>query len=115
MTHRTKGDGRNRLIAALPAAARSRLAPLVDDFTLVRGAVLQEQGERTEHVYFPNTGMISLLAVLNNGEAIETATVGSEGAVGTLMASISQRALSRALVQVSGTASRIPTVAFRRA
>ena len=32
-----------------------------------------------EHVYFPHTGMVSLLAVLKDGKAIETATVGRRG------------------------------------
>ena len=41
-------------------------------------------GEEFEQVYFPHNGMLSLLAVLRDGKAIETATVGREGVVGAM-------------------------------
>jgi hypothetical protein len=43
-----------------------------------------EQGDRLEQVYFPLSGMISLLMVMRNGQGIETATVGREGTVGAM-------------------------------
>jgi len=46
--------------------------------------VLIEAGDEFEYVYFPHYGMISLLAVLKDGKAIETATVGREGVVGAM-------------------------------
>jgi CRP-like cAMP-binding protein len=44
--------------------------------------VLREPGDEVDHVYFPHSGMLSLLAVMRDGKAIETATVGREGVVG---------------------------------
>ena len=59
------------------------LAPHLKDVVLEQGMVLQEQGEPIDQVYFPHDGIISLLAVMRQGDAIETATIGYEGAVGS--------------------------------
>jgi hypothetical protein len=40
---------------------------------------LYESGNEVDEVYFPLSGMISLLVVMRDGKAIETATVGREG------------------------------------
>jgi CRP-like cAMP-binding protein len=72
--------GRNRLLDALHADACALLERHLKEFALVQGALLQEQGENIDYVYFPQSGLISLLAVMSHGDAIETATVGREGA-----------------------------------
>src|SRR5665647_713842 len=46
------------------------------------GAILHESGEAISTVYFPLSGMVSMLAVLQSGEAIETGVIGREGYVG---------------------------------
>ena len=60
------------------------LTPHLKEIELEQGAVLQEQGDRIDHVYFPGDGIVSLMAVMRQGDAIETATVGREGAIGLL-------------------------------
>jgi CRP-like cAMP-binding protein len=106
---------RNRLLAALAPADLALLTPHLKDFPLEQGTVLQEQGERIDQVYFPHEGMISLLAVMQQGEAIETATIGREGAVGSLAGLGTRRSHTRAVVQVAGTASRIAAGRFCKA
>jgi CRP-like cAMP-binding protein len=113
--NRTQSGRRNRLLAALPPADLALLTPHLKDVTLEQGAVLQEQGERIDQVYFPHEGMISLLAVMQQGEAIETATMGREGAVGSLAGLGPRRSHTRAVVQVAGTASRIAAGRFCKA
>jgi CRP-like cAMP-binding protein len=81
-SQRYGANGRNRLLGALGVADFSLLAPHLRDVSLAQGEVLQEPGEPFTQVYFPKAGMISLLAVMQNGTAVETATVGREGAVG---------------------------------
>src|SRR5262245_31085259 len=90
------------------------LAPQLKDIVLEQGAVLQEQGERIDQVYFPHDGIVSLLAVMRQGDAIETATIGYEGAVGSLAGFGMRRAHTRAVVQVRGSASRIAASRFRK-
>jgi CRP-like cAMP-binding protein len=105
---------RNRLIAALPVADQSLLVPDLKDVEIKQGVILHEQGEWIEDVYFPHEGIISLLAVMRQGEAIETATVGREGAVGALAGLGPRQSHSRAVVQVTGLASRMPAQRFRK-
>jgi CRP-like cAMP-binding protein len=102
-------------LAALARKDLALLAPHLKETALVRGAVLQEQDEVIDQVHFPHDGIISLLAVMQQGNAIETATIGNEGAVGLLAGLGPRRAHSRAVVQVSGSASRIPAARFRAA
>ena len=112
---RTRSVRRNRLLEALAPADLSLLTPHLKDVTLEQGEVLQEHGERVEQVYFPHDGIISLLAVMRQGEAIETATVGREGAVGALSGLGPRRSHTRDVVQVAGSASRIASARFRKA
>jgi CRP-like cAMP-binding protein len=77
--------------------------------------VLQEAGEAIKHVYFPQSGMISLLAVMQNGSAVETATVGREGAAGAMSGLGSRVASHRSVTQIEGVASRITAARFEAA
>jgi CRP-like cAMP-binding protein len=106
---------RNRLLAGLPAADLALLSPHLKEIPLEQGTILQEHGDRIDQVYFAHEGMISLLAVMRQGEAIETATVGREGAVGSLAGLGPRRSHTRAVVQVAGTASRIAAGRFCKA
>jgi hypothetical protein len=55
----------------------------LQELSLELGSVLQVPDKPIEYVYFPHQG-ISLLAVMSDGQGIETATVGSEGVVGAM-------------------------------
>jgi CRP-like cAMP-binding protein len=111
---RSRTGRRNLLLASLPAKDFALLAPQLKDIVLEQGAVLQEQGERIDQVYFPHDGIVSLLAVMRQGDAIETATIGYEGAVGSFAGLGMRRAHTRAVVQVRGSASRIAASRFRK-
>ena len=93
---RSRTGRRNLLLASLPAKDFALLAPQLKDIVLEQGAVLQEQGERIDQVYFPHDGIVSLLAVMRQGDAIETATIGYEGAVGSFAGLGMRRAHTRA-------------------
>jgi CRP-like cAMP-binding protein len=105
---------RNLLLASLPAKDFALLVPHLKDVVLEQGAVLQEQGERIDQVYFPRQGIISLLTVTRQGDAIETATIGYEGAVGAFAGLGPRRAHARAVVQITGSSSRMAASRFRR-
>jgi CRP-like cAMP-binding protein len=99
--------GRNRLLAALPPAPFDLLAPHLLETTLEKGQVLEESGESITRVYFPHGGLISLLAILPEGHAIDTTTVGREGAIGLAAALCAQTAFTRAVVQLPAPAASI--------
>jgi CRP-like cAMP-binding protein len=106
---------RNRLLAALTSADHSLLAPHLKELSLELGSLVQEAGAPVEHVYFPHQGMISLLAMMSDGQGIETATVGSEGVTGAMSGFGIRRSSTRAVVQAPLVASRICSVQFRTA
>src|SRR5215475_725497 len=66
----------NRFLSALPPHDFSLLAPHLRTIPLERGVMLHDIGEEIEHVYFPHTGMVSLVAVMQSGATVETATIG---------------------------------------
>ena len=70
----TAFEPKNFFLSALPAAEQLHLRPYLALHRLSQGSVLQEPGQRIEHVYFIESGMISLVAVMQDGTAIETAT-----------------------------------------
>jgi CRP-like cAMP-binding protein len=108
-------DRRNRLLAALTSEDHSLLAPHLNELSLELGSLLQEAGEPVEFVYFPHEGMISLLAVMADGQGIETATVGSEGVVGAMSGFRVRQGFTRAVVQAPLVASCISIVHFHAA
>jgi CRP-like cAMP-binding protein len=104
---------RNRLLSSLPAFDSALLARHFRRVPLDHGAVLQEQEALVEWVYFPLSGAVSLLAVMQAGEAVETAVIGHEGAVGLFADFGPWRACIRAVVQAPGIAECIALPQFR--
>src|ERR1700722_10987798 len=104
---------RNRLLAALPSDELAKLAPHLREVVFFPGDALHRPGEQIEQVYFLHSGIISLMVVLEGGSTVETVSVGHEGAIGTIEGFGSLHAFTRALVQVSGSASRISGPTFR--
>lgn len=105
----------NRLLAALPREHFNMIAPHLTTTTYTQNVILLETGDEVDQVYFPNNGMLSLLAVMRDGKAIETATVGREGVVGAMAGLGLYRSMVRVVVQLPTTASRISSTHFRRA
>jgi CRP-like cAMP-binding protein len=105
----------NRFLAALPVSDYALLAPHLRPISLERGTVLHEAGDEIEHVYFPHSGMVSLVAVMQNGATVETATVGRGGVIGVMAGLGSRFASGRAVVQLPGAAMRIGASPFRAA
>ena len=105
----------NRLLAGLSPSILQSLESEIAIVTLDRGTVLYDPAAAITEVYFPLNGMISLLVVGSDGQSVETATVGREGAIGIHAGFGSRHSFSRAMVQVAGRFSKISAVAFRRA
>ena len=71
-----------------------------------------EPGAPLDTIYFPQTGLISLLVVSLTGDAVETATVGREGAVGVHGAFGKRLSFTRAITQIGGRFSVIGATRF---
>jgi CRP-like cAMP-binding protein len=103
----------NRFLAALGPGDQALLTPHLRPISLERGAVLHEAGDEIDHVYFPYNGMVSLVAVMQSGATVETATIGRGGVIGATAALGSHRAFGRAVVQLPGMAARMGVAQFR--
>ena len=115
MAPQESAQEQNLLLAGLERGALALLQPHLKPYTLKQKAVLHEAGERIEHVYFPLTGMVSLLAVLGNGDLIEIAAIGREGAIGTKFGNRPHLSFARSIVQLQGKALRIDIANFNQA
>ena len=104
-TGETRG---NRLLGAMEADSRARIEPHLEPIELKLGAVVCEAGGLLKHAYFPQGNVLSLLTVLENGSAIETANIGREGAFGLFAAMYSRVSFNRCLVQFEGGMARCP-------
>src|ERR1700692_769613 len=98
----------NRLLGALEPSSRKRIEPHLEPIKLKLGAVVCDAGGLLKHAYFPEGGVLSLLTVLENGSAIETANIGREGAFGLFAAMYSRVSFNRCLVQLEGAMVRCP-------
>jgi CRP-like cAMP-binding protein len=98
----------NRLVDALETASRKRIEPYLEPIKLKLGAEVCDAGGLLKHAYFPEGAVLSLLTVLENGSAIETANIGREGAFGLFAAMYSRVSFNRCLVQMEGELVRCP-------
>ena len=103
----TPDHKRNRLLASLPAETLATMTGELNHISMVPGDSLYEPGALIDKIYFPQSGMISLLVVSKEGGVVETATVGREGAVGLHAALGKRYSFTRATTQVGGMFSTI--------
>jgi CRP-like cAMP-binding protein len=104
--------GKNSLLNGLSAADIALLRPNLKKVRMIRGEFLHPVGVQIKHVYFPDSGMVSMLTVMKSGEQIETAIIGSEGVVGGWVAIDSRNANTQSTVQVEGAAWQISAAKF---
>ncbi len=98
----------NRLLAAFESESRARVDPHLERVKFKLGDVVCEAGGLLSHAYFPDGAVLSLLTVLENGTAIETANIGREGAFGLFAAMYSRTSFNRSIVQLQGGLLRVP-------
>ena len=97
----------NRLLAALSEADYRAILPALEPVTLTPGAALYESGDLQPWLYFPASGVVSLLYLLENGADTEIALTGREGVVGISLFMGGGGTPSRAVVQLAGHAWRM--------
>jgi CRP-like cAMP-binding protein len=95
---------RNHILNALLGGDVGQLESAASLVTLASGDVLFEPDQSVERVYFPNTAVLSVVTVMQDGRAVESDTVGYESAVGLLEALAQTRAVGRTFTQIPGTA-----------
>ncbi|WP_372707057.1 Crp/Fnr family transcriptional regulator [Brevundimonas sp.] len=95
----------NLWIASLDPADRRRLQPHLQERVFTQGQILYDAGEAVDAVWFPLTGVVSLMTLLPEDRMVETAAIGREGLVGVTCGPMNGRASSRAIAQLEGSAA----------
>ncbi len=103
----------NYLLAALPDADLETLAPHLMPCLLHQGQSLCAVGEPVETLYFPKTGIISLVLSSQSGANVEVGIIGRDGALGGLEVLGEDLMLTHAMVQISGSGWKISAGALR--
>jgi CRP-like cAMP-binding protein len=104
----------NKLLAALSPADSEALNTHFTIVPVKQSTLLFDVDDEVDQVFFPLSGMVSLLVLLKNGIAVETATIGREGVVGAMAGLGLHKSRVRAVIQLAGTAARIPAPQFRK-
>src|SRR6202022_219817 len=105
----------NRLLLALPARNLKQLMPELEQIRCQREQVLMDADSSLHHVFFPDSGVVSVVAVYADGSIIEMATIGREGCTGVQAFFGAKTSSVRLLVQIPGSAAKMSRAAFTRA
>jgi CRP-like cAMP-binding protein len=102
------------LLARLPIGDYQRLLPHFEAVPLVVKDVLYKARAPIDYVYFPNSGIVSAMTIMEDGSAIEVATIGKEGVVGLTAFMGGDSSPHEVMVQVQGDGLRLPADVFAR-
>ena len=103
---------RNRLLADLPSEEEAQLRPHLEPVALGVKEVIYEPYQPIPYIYFPETGVTSILVIMGDGKAAEVGLVGHEGMLGLPVFLGAETSPGRSYSQVPGEALRMPTAAF---
>ena len=102
----------NLWLATLRPVDQKRLAPHLSERPFDTGLMLYDIGEAVDAIWFPMHGVVSLMTVLDEDRAVETAAIGREGLIGVTCGPMNGRASTRAICQIEGTAACCPADVF---
>ncbi|MBR0664779.1 Crp/Fnr family transcriptional regulator [Roseomonas hellenica] len=106
---------RNRLLASLPAEDLARIWPELEPLDCEIRKVLIAPDKRITAAYFPESGWVSMVAILAEGRSAEVGIIGSEGMVGLELLLGGEVSTVEAMIQAKGTMLRLSSGAFQRA
>jgi CRP-like cAMP-binding protein len=108
MTLETSYTGNNRILAALPQADFARFFAGLEPRDILLREMLQTAATPIECVYFVERGVTSIPTIMADGAAIGVGMIGAEGIVGLVGLSGDEAAAQHAIVQIPGSALRMP-------
>jgi CRP-like cAMP-binding protein len=106
---------RNRLLRVLTPADLDLLRPHLKVSALTLRQVLEQPNKPIKHLYFPESGLLSVVAHARPDRSIEVGLVGREGMTGLSVVMGSDRSPNETFVQGAGSGYRITTEEMRLA
>lgn len=105
----------NQLLAALPKKDYQAVLRQMEEVPLVFEETLYIPDAEIRDVYFPNSGIVSILAGANERSTLEVGMVGNEGMVGLSVFLGVNTSINRAVVQGGGSAMKMKASGLRKA
>jgi CRP-like cAMP-binding protein len=106
-TANTNNSYKNQILASLPKAEISRLAPHLWPLTLEIGKSSLNPGEEIVYAYFLESGLASAVIAMADGTTVETGVTGNEGVVGIPVLLGTKSMPGRTFMQIAGSGFRI--------
>jgi CRP-like cAMP-binding protein len=115
LPHPIQTTVKNRILAALPALEFEMIAKNLTHVDLALGQTLHRAGDNIDNVYFVESGFISALTVLSDGQPLEIGLIGAEGVAGVNVVLGAATSYSETMCQTGGDAYRMPAIALKAA
>jgi CRP-like cAMP-binding protein len=108
----SRAEVRNRLLAKLSPVDWALVAPHLEMVALKERQVVEVPHKPITHVYFMETGVVSVVAVNEEDHRIEVGVIGREGMTGVSLVMGDDRAQHSAYLQIGGNGRRMPAATF---
>jgi CRP-like cAMP-binding protein len=105
---------RNRILLAIPDNEYRSIRPALEFLDLPHHLSLYEPNRKIEFIYFPNSGLVSLVVVMENGKTVEVGVLGTEGFTGVPSIFGLLKSPMREVVQIAGDGFRIKAAALQQ-
>jgi CRP-like cAMP-binding protein len=97
----------NEILLALPQKQHKQIFSKLEFISLPVGFALNETAQPIEFAYFINSGLVSVLTVMNDGRSVAVSLIGKEGFVGVPLLIGLKSSSTRTIMQAAGSAFRI--------
>lgn len=104
---------RNEILKSLSAAEAGKIEPHLEKIDLAVGDVLHRPMENIDYIYFPETNVISIVMVLENGATVESGIIGKDGFSGAAIDLTENVSPQEAVIQLKGSCYRLPVKEFK--
>lgn len=112
MLQQQKYPSRNLILAHLTIDERERMESALEFMHVAPRVLMFDVNEPLTHAWFPETTILSIVQVMSDGSAVETATVGYEGFVGLPLYFGAEKTVAQGFCQVPGDCWRMSAEAF---
>ena len=106
-------DVKNRLLRELPVEDLDRILSMLEPVKLSEGQIVYRPNEPIDHIYFPHSATISVVAITSGGERHEIAVIGDDGVAGLAALLNAYSTPYKNIVQFPGHAYRMQTTDAR--
>ena len=109
-----QGYTSSKLLNRLPTSELQRLLPHFETIPLTQNKVLFEARDEIKNVYFPLSGLVSLLGTAHTGDIMGIALIGNDGMIGVPLVLRTGVMPYQVVVQIPGESLRISAEVFKR-